>query len=543
MRPDDVLREAHVVTRPLADEHLTAVVRAMLTVSDLGFLITDLEHIALACNTNFGKFFNVDPERVPSMEVEELRAVVYPRLADPVAWAHHVDELYEHPNDRLQDLLILENPFLVLKRTTAPVLDVGGNAIGRIWTFEDVTSFQDQLRRQDTIYEISTYNDPDPAKVCEYIVQRVAEFYDSTALLSICDGDRLIFRSIAGAPDWIGDVRENTLNDSYCQFALRDLKSVIFQDSRTHPVASKVLPAQVGLCRYLGAPIINFRNRAIGTICVLDSKVDVPLGSEDKEFLDVLANRLAVELEREAMYEARSRVISNQLAQTHTELDLARENLVQAEKLSVAGTLAASIAHDIKNILSSLGLIINQKQSSDEEKLSLVRTQIDRFSVLSHRLLSYVKPRSLSREQVDIEEVTRRAVELLRPQAVVSGVTVVLQFDKSGPVTGDSHRIEHMLVNLMLNSLQAMGSRGGTLSISLESKKTKLLRIKDNGSGIPTDIRSRIFEPFASTRADGFGLGLFSCQQIAKEHDWKLSVVSEIGKGTEFSIDFGDENE
>ncbi|MEQ1821412.1 MAG: GAF domain-containing sensor histidine kinase [Fimbriimonadaceae bacterium] len=542
MRPDAVLHEAHVATRMLSDDQLSAIMRAMLTVSDLGFLITDLEHVALACNSKFGIFFGVDPHRVPTMEVEELREVVYPRLVDPAAWTHQLDDVYERPNDRHQDLLILENPFIVLKRVTAPVLGEDGVAIGRIWAFEDVTELQNRLRRQDAIYEVSTFNDPEPAKVCEMIVRRVAEFYDSMALLSICDGDRLVFRSVAGAPEWLGSISENTLTDSYCQFALRDLKSILIQDSALHPGASNVLPAQAGLCRYLGAPIIDAKRRAIGTVCILDNKRDEPLGPADREFLDVLANRLAVELEREAMIEERSKIVTRQLAETTSELSEARENLIQAEKLSVAGTLAATIAHDIKNILASFRLIVDQRQLTDAEKLVQVRTQADRFAILSHRLLSYVKPKSLSRERVDLVEIIRTACALLQSQADISGVKVSLQLPETLFITGDSHRIEHFLVNLMLNSIQAM-TKGGTLAISLESEKVKILRIKDTGGGISVDMQSRMFEPFSSSRKDGFGLGLFSCMQIAREHGWSLEVESTVGVGTEFLVGFGDDRE
>jgi signal transduction histidine kinase len=349
-----------------------------------------------------------------------------------------------------------------------------------------------------------------------------------------------VFRSVAGAPEWLASISENTLTDSYCQFALRDLKSILIQDSAQVPEASEVLPARIGLCRYLGAPIVNSKRQAIGTLCILDNKRDEPLGPADREFLDVLANRLAVELEREVMIEERSNIVTRQLAETSSELSEARENLIQAEKLSVAGTLAATIAHDIKNILASFRLIIDQRQLSDAEKLAQVRTQADRFAILSHRLLSYVKPKSLSRENVDLVEVIRTAVALLQPQADICGVAIELRLTKNFFVTGDSHRIEHFLVNLMLNAIQAM-TRGGTLAISLESGKTKILRIKDTGGGISVDMQSRMFEPFSSSRRDGFGLGLFSCKQIAREHGWSLDLESTVGVGTEFLVDFGED--
>ncbi len=538
MRPDRVLDEAHIVTTPMSEGELEAMLKAMLSTTEAGYLLTDLEHKALACNERFAEFFGVEAKKVPSMGVEELRDHVYPRLGDPISWRSQLDLIYERPADRLRDLLILEGPFLVLRRTTGPVTNSAGEIIGRIWAFDDCTAEQHRLRRQEAIYEISTFNDPDPARVCAFVVDRLSEFYGSTALLSICEGERLLYRAAAGVPEWIGDVRENTLKDSYCQFALAQLKPLIIQDSREVPETCNVLPARIGFHRYLGAPITDVEGHAIGTICILDGRTDEPLGVEDLEFLTLLATRLSVELERQRLYMARSEHLATQLDATTSELDSTRKELVQAEKLSLIGTLAATIAHDIKNILSSLLLIAHQTDLSDPEKLERIKVQVDRFNVLSHRLLSYVKPRSVSSEALDLVAIIERAAEMLEPQARISRVEILLDLRPVHDMKGDPNRVEHMFVNLMLNALQAMRSQGGTLRISLKDRRCW---IKDTGIGIPADVRPRIFEPFVSSRKDGFGLGLYSCQQIACEHGWTLCVGGEAEQGAVFEIDLGSE--
>lgn len=672
--------------------------RAMLTITDLGMLITDLEHRSLACNSKFGELFRVDSETVPTMEVEELREYVYPRLADREAWVSHLDDTYSDPWRRLEDQLILERPFLALKRTTGPVLNELGEIIGRIWTFEDVTSQVARQRRRDVIVETSTFHDPDPAKVCRYIVQRVGEVFDATAILSIWEGDWMRFREVARPPEGMEGVSGNAVKDAYCRVALRDVRPVVVQDALTLDEFRDIAPAQLGFRRCVSVPICNMTGAPIGTLCFLDGRTDEPISGDDVEFMSVLANRLSAELERERLYEERSaqqratleqqsrdlRVTEqvldaineafnylgsdlseeglwakqvqildgvlgyssaalvcvradhalaidgkgaqielpldtpvvttsnrpegelvvwnlsdsglrsvmgtdhavltrlsvpgrpailvlgsnepNQLIQEHHRLHLTaiveqvslllsaqrlqsdllttseelrgtQSRLIQAEKLSVAGTLAASVAHDIRNIMASLSLICAQTSLSDAEKLTQVQVQIDRFTLLSHRLLSYVRPKSLSRETIDLGHVIDQAGALLGAQARISGVDIQVEGRASRVVTGDSYRVEHLLVNLMMNALQAMRSTGGRLRVETsETAEGTVITVADNGRGIPTHLLDRVFEPFVSSRPDGFGLGLYSCRQIALEHGWMLNVYSNQNEGTIFKI-------
>lgn len=698
-----MLREAHVTAQSLSEAELGSFLRAMLTITDLGMLITDLEHRALACNTKFGELFQVDSILVPSMGVEELRGYVYPRLADTGAWRSHLDTTYADPTQRLEDELILERPFLALRRITGPVTNADGEIIGRIWTFQDVSASVMRQRRRDVIVEASTYHDPDPAKVCRYIVDRVAEVYDSTTILSIWEGEWMRFREVARPPVEMTGVTQNAVKDAYCRVALQDIRPVVVQDARTFDEFRDILPAQFGFCRCLSVPICNMMNQPIGTLCFMDRRTDEPITGDDVEFLSVLANRLSAELERERLYEertaqqrftleqqdrdlrtteevldaineafnylgtdlpeerlwsrqveilrgllgyktvallevndesmrgcvagsnhpeprpievpatialrtmtdrpegepiqwnvgesplgdaigSRQAVITrlsvpgpavlllfghddpSQLAEVHhtlhltaiveqvslllsaqrlrsdllstnEELRMAQSRLIQAEKLSVTGTLAASVAHDIRNIMASLSLVISQPRVSDEEKLAQVRTQVDRFTLLSHRLLSYVRPRSLSREQVFLATVVNQAATLLGPQAYISGVQIATNVNADVEVMADSNRVEHLLVNLMMNAMQAMKSSGGILSLRSRNEDEEIvLEIEDNGRGIPEHLIDRIFEPFVSSRPDGFGLGLYSCKQIANEHGWNISVKSDLGKGTLFKI-------
>ncbi len=700
------LREARVATRPLDDIQLSAILHALLTITDHGVLITDLEHHAIACNGRFGEIFLVNPDDVPYMGVEELRGKVYPRLSDPEAWRNQLNVIYAQPElTHADELELTSETTTILRRVTGPFKNADGKIIGRVWTFEDITGEKMRQRRREASYEVSTFHHPDPAEVCRHVTQTVADVYDSMAILSIQQGRKLLFREVANAPEIAANVRENTMEESYCQVALRDEKPLLVQDARLTEQFSEIMPARLGYTRYLGVPICSPRGKPYGTLCIISNRSDEQLDDEDIEFMSVMANRLSTELERERLYEertaeqrqvldrqskelaltqevlsamnqafqlleqpceldellqAQSGLLSGlldydsvallQVGQTEaagyltrprgkpqkmslnrteeplifalvqeaggsvsfehgketalakamggsffavatlpTELpmlaifarrsphhspdehhlthltavidqiallltshrlqqDLRRANkelkdaqarLIQSEKLSVVGALSASVAHDIRNIMAAISLECSSPTQDAHETLAKVKGQVERFSVLSHRLLSYARPKFIARESTSVNELIERALAMLSPQIAVSGVETKVDLGEDFPaVIADSHRVEHLLVNLMLNALHAMSTTGGVLTIKTwRSGDTARVTIEDNGRGIPGEVQQKIFEPFYSSRADGFGLGLYSCRQIATEHGWQIRLESSPGQGALFTIE------
>ena len=708
-----ILSEAKVATRAMPDKSAAAILHALLQFTDEAILVTDLEHRSLAVNARFGELFHVTPEQAVSMEPEELRQVVYPRLADPKAWVRQLEEIYEKAERVYEDEMeLLGEPPICLARTTGPILDAEGNAIARIWRFRNVSYQKRRQRMQDVLQEISTCRDADPAIVCKLVVEKLSAFYDSTAILSIRDGDTMVFREIAGMPEAFSSVTSNKIENSYCQLALETVQPQLVQDGRDHPRLCDILAPKVGFTRYLGVPICDRQGLAIGTLCIMDGKSSVPLDADDQQFLSMLGLRVATELDRENIYlertaDQRSRLLVQQqdlsethqivtamnkafqmsvasmptdelvasqvlllkglldydfatvllpdenenligysitleqetptrfqvrvedanflmelfrnpsaeaafqvrfstnpakvfraafgaeflafallpvagerrgivifgakqapnyqekrhlmllealadqiclLITTHTlqrnlwvtleELKAMQHRLIQTEKLSVVGTLAASIAHDIRNIVSSLALECSLGDTDPTAALANVRVQLDRFAVLAHRLLSYAKPKLLSREPVEINELIRRVIGLTEAQTRVAGVRLSYELPaQSVRALLDASQTEHLFVNLVLNAVQAMRPSGGEICIkTLFDGSVARVSVCDNGPGIPSDQIARIFEPFHSTRPEGFGLGLYSCRRITEEHGWKLTVDSVVGKGTTFAV-------
>src|SRR5262249_39314644 len=210
--------------------------------------------------------------------------------------------------------------------------------------------------------------------------------------------------------------------------------------------------------------------------------------------------------------------------------------MVEAAKIGAIGALGASIAHDIRNIMTPLRMEILHLANGNSAGDALAH--LDRLSALSHRLLAMGQPDNLNLGPVTIDEVLSRVIPLITAQAEVNSVKIVTHIPHKLPaILADFGRMEHLFVNLALNGLNAMASSGGTLSFSArEDKRGVAIEVADTGPGISPEHLPHVFEPFYTTRANGLGLGLFSAKSIVEYHGGNISVSSEISKGALFTV-------
>lgn len=521
--------------RELLPPEIEHSLRAVLGAVDYGILVTDLNHKSLICNGKFGELFGIEIEQVLQNNVEEVRKMVYHRIVDVKSWQRNLDDVYADEDCEQEDELILKNPPMVLRRYSGPVRNEDREVIARLWTFLDISSGAQKRKFQSALSEIATLFHHDPTQVVKKIIDKISSFYGSISLLSILDDAFLRFHTASGLPEHAPQMPGNTVADSFCQFCLAASKPLIIQDASKDPRCTELLPVRMGFTRYAGVPIYDLVGNPIGTLCILDNRSDEPLSSDDLDFLTVLAMRISSELEREA----RIQKLEEWLAETTEELKKAQDKLVQSEKLAVTGTLAASVAHDIRNILASIGVQISMGSDNPEHALNYVQDSLGRFNVMAHRLLSYAKPQKAALEHLDLCEVLETVHGLLRAQFRISKVELSIDIpDDSVYMMGDEGRLEHLIVNLLLNSLNAVGV-GGRVDISVVAdSETVVLAVSDNGPGMAPEMRSKLFEPFSSTRSNGFGLGLYSCRQIAHEHKGTIECSSELGQGTTMKVVF-----
>lgn len=233
-----------------------------------------------------------------------------------------------------------------------------------------------------------------------------------------------------------------------------------------------------------------------------------------------------------------ARLLQQDLNKAYEDLKATQQQLVRTEKLSVVGTLAAATAHDIKNILASVTIELGMGHENPERALSAVKLHMDRFTVLAHRLLSYARPQLVAMRPVDVATTIQHVLALTSAQTRITGVTVVQEgLDRLPNVMAEPQQLEHLFVNLVLNAVQAMQRTGGNLWLSAKHDSDAVyVEVQDSGKGIDASVAGKLFEPFSTSRSDGFGLGLYSCKRIAEEHGGKIEVKSQPGKGTTFLV-------
>ena len=233
----------------------------------------------------------------------------------------------------------------------------------------------------------------------------------------------------------------------------------------------------------------------------------------------------------------------------HTTLERLQRQVRQADRLASIGTLASGMAHEIKNPLTALKTFTQllPKRYDDAEFRSdfsgLAGSEIARIERIVNQLLAFARPAPLMIEPVNLHEVIESAMRLVGPQAARQNVTIRKVFGAPQDfIAADKDRLQQVLLNLILNALQASNANSWIeLSTELEpvtDDQDPFIRldVRDAGSGIAADKLPHIFDPFFTTKSEGTGLGLSVSYNIVAEHKGRLEVQSEPGKGTCFSI-------
>ncbi len=228
-------------------------------------------------------------------------------------------------------------------------------------------------------------------------------------------------------------------------------------------------------------------------------------------------------------------------------IECKKEQLVQSEKLAAIGKVTAGIAHEINNPLNNINLtaevlLEDMNEMSQEEKEELLRdilVQVERARDIVHHLLSFSRKKTTLKEVVDLAEIVETTLNFLRNELKISNTKLKTWIERGGAIVlGNRNQLQQVLVNIILNAVQAMG-RGGELEIKLDTdpkNKQAVLTIRDNGPGMPKEVLQHVLEPFYTTKKDGTGLGLSVSYGIIKDHDGDIDIETQRGKGTTMRI-------
>jgi two-component system, NtrC family, sensor histidine kinase HydH len=215
------------------------------------------------------------------------------------------------------------------------------------------------------------------------------------------------------------------------------------------------------------------------------------------------------------------------------------EELRRNEKLAALGKMAAGVAHELRNPLSSIkGLAVLLKSrftenSSDRETADTLVQEVERLNRSIGELLDYARPHKLQTMKISLETVLQKAMSLIRMDAETIGIRMEAEFQEHLPlVEADQDKLIQVFLNLFLNSLQAM-ENGGVLSIKTGAENARVICIiEDTGCGIDPKYASKVFDPYFTTKNDGTGLGLAMSAKIIEEHGGTIEFESTSGKGT-----------
>jgi len=268
-------------------------------------------------------------------------------------------------------------------------------------------------------------------------------------------------------------------------------------------------------------PLRNKDGGIVGVFQFLNKREGAFTG-EDESFIDALSVHAAIALEN-----AR----------------LARE-MVESERLSAVGRMASTIIHDIKNPLGTLRMYaqVIRRKTGDSESAGLADEmirQVDRFVNMTQEILDFSRGVSeIHLEDVDLGEVIEGLIGFIEKDLSRRDITVIRRFDYTGRCRLDLDKMSRAFYNLASNAADAMEEEGGTLTIATGTREGMLLiEFADTGSGIPEEIRARIFEPFFTAgKRHGTGLGLAIIKKIVDDHQGKIEVESVPGSGTTFTL-------
>ena len=231
--------------------------------------------------------------------------------------------------------------------------------------------------------------------------------------------------------------------------------------------------------------------------------------------------------------------------------DIRKETrLRRSESLASMTTMAAGVAHEIKNPLAAMQIhtqlmrkAFQRYGSLDEEKadkyLAVIEEETEHLNKIAVDFLYAVKPLDVELRLGSLNEEIDEVVSFLLPEAEEKKISVETKLDSFIPrIEFDARLVKQALLNLVQNAFAAMDDGGKLLIYSKNEGDFISLRIKDTGCGIPEEKLSKIFEPYFTTKASGTGLGLTLVYKIMKEHNGDIHVKSEVGKGTEFILEF-----
>ncbi len=323
-------------------------------------------------------------------------------------------------------------------------------------------------------------------------------------------------------------------------------KPYIIPDAMKDPRVNPALKEKFNLQSLVVIPIFT-REKSLGAIAADHTEPGRKLTQEALDSVMTFAQQAGLAIQNASMYQELknfSRQMEEKIQKTTADLRKTEAQLVRSEKLAALGQLAAGIAHEIRNPLTSINILIHSLRerlpsgNSCQEDLQVIEAEIHRMNEIVDQFLRFARPASPLFETTDPLSIFEEILYLLRPQIEKQQIIVEKEFQPLPMILMDREQMKQAMLNLLLNAIQAM-PEGGQLNLSGKNSKDGQwvqLSVQDSGMGILPEDMDKLFDPFFSTKEGGVGLGLSITHRIIDQHHGKIEVESFPEKGTVFTV-------
>jgi len=320
----------------------------------------------------------------------------------------------------------------------------------------------------------------------------------------------------------------------------------VIPDASQDPRVNPVLKEKFNLHSLVVIPLLG-KEKALGAIAADHVEPGRTITREILESVMSFAQQAGLAIHNAFMYQELktfSQQMEEKIQKTTADLKKTEAQLIRSEKLAALGQLAAGIAHEIRNPLTSINILIHSmtenlpSKNAHWEDLKVIEEEIHRINEIVGQFLRFAKPSPPILEKAEVAFMVEETLRLLRPQMEKQRISVQKKFQSLPPVTIDKEQMKQAILNLLMNAVQAMpeGGRLGMKAHLSEDHHWMKLSIQNSGRGIPPEDINKLFDPFFSTKEGGIGLGLSIAHRIIDQHHGKIEVTSNSKEGTVFTL-------
>jgi len=334
--------------------------------------------------------------------------------------------------------------------------------------------------------------------------------------------------------------------DSIVARSIFEKQSFIIPDASKDPRVNPVLKEKFNLHSLVVIPLFA-KEKTLGAIAADFVEPNKNITKEALDSVMVFAQQAGLAIHNAFMYQELktfSQQMEEKIQKTTADLRKTEAQLIRSEKLAALGQLAAGFAHEIRNPLTSINILIHSMREkppsgdSYKEDFKVIEEEIHRINEIVDQFLRFAKPAPPLLEKTEVSSIFEETLQLLRPQIEKQLIVVEKEFQPLPIILIDREQMKQAILNLLLNAIQAMPG-GGHLTLKGQNSEDGQwihLSIQDSGVGIPGEDMNKLFDPFFSTKEGGIGLGLSIAHRIIDQHHGKIEVESTPGEGTLFTV-------